>query len=109
MKILETKTEKEIARRRFLGLLGKVGLVGLGMALPGLSGCGGEKEPVKKEHPIEPVAKPEVCESETRLELAGRFNEPAIYCKDKENRQVACSIDKYESGDTYTTCYVLKE
>ena len=103
---LEEKTDKEISRRKFLGLLGKLGLAGAGIALS--LGCGEEK-PIKKEYPIRSVAKPGICESETKLELTGKFASPAIYCKDKDNRQIACSIDDYENGNTYTRCYVLGE
>jgi len=47
---LETKTEKELSRRKFLGMLG---LAGAGIALAGLSGCGESTgESTKKEYPL---------------------------------------------------------
>ena len=78
-----------------------------GIALAGLSaGCGDEESISRTEYPIVPVAKPEICESETELKVEGRFVSPAIYCKDKEKRQVACRLKMTSEPPA---CYVLEK
>ncbi len=104
---LEEKTEKEISRRRFLKVLGKLGLVGTLLTLR-LTACDGEEEEPtpKTDYSITTIGVPEVCKSETRLEMD--HGTPTIYCKDELEREVVCK-PMYTEPTGKKSCYTLKK
>lgn len=84
------------------------------MVFAPMSGCTGKSVP---EVPREPITKvnevkaPDICASQTRIEIGNTtvYNSsqsiPFIYCKDKDQRDLACAIDN--QGDYL--CYTLRK
>jgi hypothetical protein len=62
-----------------------------------------------KGYPIVNLQLPELCDSNPKLELEGRFAIPIIYCKDSKNNQVVCRYDASFNHAIEPACYVLEK
>jgi hypothetical protein len=77
------------------------------LAFVGMTGCNSDVKKIKtKGYPVFNLEIPKMCDSDSKLELEGRFAIPVIYCKDKFNRQVACRYDPQDHAID-PGCYVL--
>ena len=104
---LEEKTEKEISRRKFLKILGKLGLIGTVLSLK-LIACDDEEEEdvPSTDYSLTTIGVPEVCKSETRLEID--HGTPTIYCKDEQERELVCK-PMYAEETGKKMCYTLEK
>jgi hypothetical protein len=96
---LETKTEKELSRRKFLG---KLGLGIAGIALAGLSGCG---ERVSEENPERITLK--VGSGYTNgLRYAGMPNKETFSLASSNSRS---SVNNYYPAEAENICFLNSE
>jgi hypothetical protein len=104
---LEKRMEKKISKRKFLKILGKLGLVGAVLTLR-LTACDDEEEEPtpKTEYSLTSIGVPEICESETRLEMD--HGTPTVYCKDELEREIVCK-PMYAEPTGKKSCYTLKK